>query len=95
MGCVNTGEIASMDHFRSVLSEEQIEKFVKPLQTENLPAHALAAFAKTGRAKIGRNDPCFCGSGKKFKQCCMELPRPVRPETPAANSAAPRCPVTA
>ncbi len=21
--------------------------------------------------KIGRNDPCPCGSGKKFKQCCM------------------------
>jgi uncharacterized protein YecA (UPF0149 family) len=18
----------------------------------------------------GRNDPCFCGSGKKFKKCC-------------------------
>ena len=22
------------------------------------------------RQKIGRNDPCPCGSGKKFKQCC-------------------------
>jgi len=21
--------------------------------------------------KIGRNDPCPCGSGKKFKHCCM------------------------
>jgi uncharacterized protein YecA (UPF0149 family) len=21
-------------------------------------------------AKIGRNDPCFCGSGKKYKRCC-------------------------
>ena len=20
--------------------------------------------------KVGRNDPCHCGSGKKFKQCC-------------------------
>ena len=20
--------------------------------------------------KIGRNDPCPCGSGKKYKQCC-------------------------
>ncbi|WP_407192079.1 SEC-C metal-binding domain-containing protein [Citrobacter freundii] len=19
--------------------------------------------------KIGRNDPCYCGSGKKFKKC--------------------------
>ena len=22
--------------------------------------------------KIGRNDPCPCGSGKKYKNCCME-----------------------
>ncbi len=23
------------------------------------------------QAKIGRNDPCFCGSGKKYKHCCL------------------------
>ena len=22
--------------------------------------------------KIQRNDPCPCGSGKKYKQCCMK-----------------------
>ena len=22
------------------------------------------------RKKVGRNDPCPCGSGKKFKKCC-------------------------
>jgi len=21
--------------------------------------------------KIGRNDPCPCGSGRKYKQCCL------------------------
>jgi hypothetical protein len=21
--------------------------------------------------KLGRNDPCHCGSGKKYKQCCL------------------------
>lgn len=21
-------------------------------------------------SKVGRNDPCPCGSGKKYKQCC-------------------------
>jgi hypothetical protein len=26
-----------------------------------------------GAEKTGRNDPCPCGSGKKFKQCCMRL----------------------
>lgn len=22
-------------------------------------------------AKPGRNEPCYCGSGKKYKQCCL------------------------
>ena len=22
------------------------------------------------KPKLGRNEPCFCGSGKKFKHCC-------------------------
>ena len=38
-----------------------------------LPAHSAPAKAdkpapKPGD-KIGRNDPCWCGSGRKFKQC--------------------------
>lgn len=23
-------------------------------------------------SKTGRNDPCYCGSGKKYKKCCLE-----------------------
>ena len=23
------------------------------------------------QSKIGRNDACFCKSGRKFKKCCM------------------------
>ena len=21
--------------------------------------------------KVGRNDPCLCGSGKRYKKCCL------------------------
>jgi hypothetical protein len=32
--------------------------------------------ARRGGPKIGRNDPCPCGSGKKFKRCCRhQTPR--------------------
>jgi SWIM/SEC-C metal-binding protein len=24
----------------------------------------------TAEAKVGRNDPCPCGSGRKYKKCC-------------------------
>ena len=30
--------------------------------------------------KVGRNDPCPCGSGKKYKQCCMRKRRRVTTE---------------
>jgi len=29
-------------------------------------------FVREGQ-KIGRNQPCPCGSGKKYKQCCGKL----------------------
>ncbi len=32
---------------------------------EDIPPHS-----STPEAKVGRNDPCPCGSGKKFKKCC-------------------------
>ncbi len=33
---------------------------------------AMRTFAREARsAKVGRNDPCPCGSGKKYKKCCL------------------------
>src|SRR5215510_11566778 len=34
-------------------------------------------------AKPGRNDPCHCGSGKKYKKCCQ--PKDEAPEREAAG----------
>ncbi len=31
---------------------------------------SAAAPQKRDKGKVGRNDPCPCGSGKKFKKCC-------------------------
>lgn len=31
-------------------------------------------------SKIGRNDPCTCGSGKKYKKCCYDKPESIPPE---------------
>lgn len=31
---------------------------------------------------VGRNDPCPCGSGKKFKHCCMDAARSVSATAP-------------
>ena len=37
--------------------------------SEAAAAVAKAKPVRTG-PKVGRNDPCPCGSGKKYKQCC-------------------------
>lgn len=28
--------------------------------------------ANEGSDRPGRNDPCHCGSGRKYKRCCLE-----------------------
>jgi len=38
-------------------------------QTEQAPAGAPPGAVKREADKVGRNDPCPCGSGKKFKRC--------------------------
>jgi uncharacterized protein YecA (UPF0149 family) len=45
------------------------------------PSYHLLPVSGSGRAgadqdplrrhKVGRNDPCPCGSGKKYKKCCL------------------------
>ncbi len=40
------------------------------LQYQTGPAQAEAPKPVRTGAKIGRNDPCPCGSGKKYKKCC-------------------------
>ena len=44
----------------------------------------------------GRNEPCHCGSGRKYKQCCLEKDEAARrkalareqPEAPGGSAAA-------
>lgn len=46
---------------------------VKAAQS-SLPSTASSseqAVSRGGKKKIGRNDPCPCGSGKKYKKCCL------------------------
>ncbi len=39
-----------------------------PDSSASLPSPSPSSLKKS--AKIGRNDPCPCGSGKKYKKCC-------------------------
>ncbi|NOX96569.1 MAG: preprotein translocase subunit SecA [Nitrospirae bacterium] len=41
-----------------------------PAQGSSAPGPPLATTFRREGKKIGRNDPCTCGSGKKYKKCC-------------------------
>jgi hypothetical protein len=48
---------------------EQAERLRhEPLRAAARPAPPAGNIAR--RVKVGRNAPCPCGSGKKFKKCC-------------------------
>jgi hypothetical protein len=38
---------------------------------ERSPLNSLGMPHREPQRRIGRNDPCPCGSGKKFKKCCL------------------------
>ena len=48
----------------------QHDNAVGPTQAEE--KESVETFVRDGR-KVGRNEPCPCGSGKKYKQCCGKL----------------------
>jgi len=44
---------------QAMVSEGHAERFFRTVRT-----------FRRGFLKVGRNDPCWCGSGKKYKRCC-------------------------
>jgi preprotein translocase subunit SecA len=52
-------------------SANYILDFVLKFTKDNVKQQSNNAVVITGsKDKIGRNDPCPCGSGKKYKHCC-------------------------
>jgi hypothetical protein len=48
--------------------------------SHQLYVQRMERYKAQGVLRIGRNDPCPCGSGKKFKNCCMDKIRQSNPE---------------
>jgi len=77
----DTGHIKNGEQLNGMIKKEN-KAFQKalPARTQSRKSKSPVAPKKTGKgktaqkakteAKIGRNDPCPCGSGKKFKKCC-------------------------
>ncbi len=40
------------------------------IEKENINETSIKPDKKV-KIEVGRNDPCPCGSGKKYKRCCL------------------------
>ncbi|AJR00556.1 preprotein translocase [Hafnia paralvei ATCC 29927] len=61
-------EVEAMEQQR----REEAERLARQQQLSHVDDETVAAqslASQTGERKVGRNDPCPCGSGKKYKQC--------------------------
>ena len=61
-------EVEAMEQQRREEAERLAQMQQLSHQTDDSEAAAAIA-AQTGDRKVGRNDPCPCGSGKKYKAC--------------------------
>jgi len=59
------------------LIEDTITEFLKnheeQMRRERVLHNAVTngTYIKSHNQKVGRNEPCYCGSGKKYKRCCL------------------------
>ena len=56
-------------YYAVLVRQPERREEAKPISESHGPAQAPKKIMKGG-PKVGRNDPCPCGSGKKYKECC-------------------------
>jgi preprotein translocase subunit SecA len=65
-------DVDAMEAKRREQAAEAEKKFKEEAEAKAKEAKANQTFIREG-VKVGRNDPCPCGSGKKYKNCCGAL----------------------
>jgi hypothetical protein len=65
-------ERAEQEYQRLLLEEERLKRELREAKEESLRRQVASSQQRPLPQRIGRNDPCPCGSGKKFKRCCIK-----------------------
>ena len=63
--CIRDRNKLKTDLITVLINLVVVEKPIQKPEEKNIPN-------STGK-KMRRNEPCFCGSGKKYKYCCGAL----------------------
>ena len=67
---LQTGEMDIEDFRRQILTMEMPNEAIRSDLLKQLADIKPPAPRPEKQKKVGRNDPCPCGSGKKYKRCC-------------------------
>ena len=68
------GSILHVLHAVELIEAPNIHKQIEPKFLSAISSYPLnMASGRKAMRKIGRNERCPCGSGKKFKRCCIDL----------------------
>ncbi|MGL4800092.1 MAG: SEC-C metal-binding domain-containing protein, partial [Cellulosilyticaceae bacterium] len=62
--------VKALFHVRVAVNREIKRESVVKVTATNHQDTSLGAQPAAKKEKVGRNDVCPCGSGKKYKQCC-------------------------
>ena len=62
-------EVETIKRQQQAYLEPQLEAHRRAQEAAQKQQEPAAARPQRGTMKVGRNDPCPCGSGKKFKNC--------------------------
>jgi uncharacterized protein YecA (UPF0149 family) len=65
-----TGELHTEAKFQEMMKSIPVASARKEFEKGYQKVLATDAQLKRNPPRVGRNDPCPCGSGKKFKKCC-------------------------
>lgn len=66
-----TGQIADLNSFLKRFDQDELDKFVKPIDVANLSQRNRRELYRIGTVTVGQRSRCPCGSGHRFKRCCM------------------------
>lgn len=66
---INTGMI--MDNVNNEDTSDKLKAAIENNKMEQIKAFIEAKKQKVREYNISRNDKCPCGSGKKYKNCCL------------------------
>ena len=68
-----------LDEAENLLKSAYLSAVAEALDVDKNPVHEKVVCSGYGHVykapiekRVGRNDLCPCGSGKKYKKCCME-----------------------